>query len=266
MFFIYSLTLEDLSVKLHDFCRTKDTVTGMLDTVATAFIRREEGDRRAEKPYRTDIDAETETGYFLVRSDQKQDQIDVYLRKTELSVGRVWNSYETSCQKVMHFAVTEASLGLPTECTGKGVTLPTFSTAMESQQHADHMDALKARLVAQRQKVDAQIARRDGVAPETLLEFSDSEEDLISDSDFSESDYSEEITENPVQTLRRRVEFDTSNTEAELDILLRELSEVKMVTEGTLTCAGEYPIPQNSPIGFREEYYYGTTVNEHTFR
>ena len=179
-------------MKLYDFCRTKDGVNDLLDTVAKNFIRHEEGERRAESPYRDIPDDElTEEGYFLRHSDEKPDQIDVCVRKIQVAVGRVWNSYDVSCEKVMHFAVTEASLGLPIECTGKGVILQTFSTAKESQQQGDHLSALKERLVKQRARVDKQI----------IEEVDFQEVTVVS----QESDTDEEELENPIVRLKRRI-------------------------------------------------------------
>ena len=159
MFFIYSLQLDTLIVKLYDFCRTKDGVDELLDTVARNFIRRERGERHAESPYRDDLtDVITDEGYFLRHSADNLHQIDVYLRKTNVITGRVWNSYDVSCKKVMQFAVSEAALGLPIECTGRGVTRQTFSSSKEAKQQSVHFNLLKERLVQQREKVDNEIA------------------------------------------------------------------------------------------------------------
>jgi len=194
MFFIYSFSLDDLAVKLYDFCRTKDSISDLLDTIARNFIRHEEGERCAEAPYYDEVaeDQLTTDGYFLRHSSEKPNQIDVYLRKTQVTVGRVWNSYEVNCKKVMHFAVTEASLGLPIECTGKGVITQTFNTAMEAQQQVDHLAALKERLVEQRMKVDQQIKERDYQQDIVVPATPDSETD-------------DEELENPVIRLKRRI-------------------------------------------------------------
>jgi hypothetical protein len=227
MFFIYSLSLKDFTVKLYDFCRTKDGVNDLLDTVAKNFVRHEEGERRAESPYREIPDDEiTEEGYFLRHSDEKPDQIDVYVRKIQVAVGRVWNSYDVSCKKVMHFAVTEASLGLPIECTGKGVTVQTFSTAKESQQQGDHLSALKERLVKQRERVDKQInaevdlqevqdsdTDKEVVLQEVTVEdqYSDTDKEVVLQEVTVEDQYSdtdEEELENPIIRLKRMISFE----------------------------------------------------------
>lgn len=224
MFFIYSLNIEDYNIQLYDFCRTKDGITELLDTVARNFIRREEGERAAEAPYRDDItnDKLTDNGYFLRHSGEKPYQIDVYQRKTNVEVGRVWNSYEITCKKVMHFSVTEASLGLPIECTGKGVTTKTFNNAKESHEQADHINALKMRLVSQREKVDKQLV--DGYAifeikPKKTVEY----------------------TGNPLIRLRKMVEADSefASVNKLLDELINMPSDASIVRPPTPP-----PLPQ----------------------
>ena len=205
MFFIYSLSLEDSVVKLYDFCRTKDGVTDLLDTVARNFIRHEEGERRAESPYRDDTTDVTDEGYFLRHSADKPDQIDVYLRKTTVEVGRVWNSYDIHCVKIMLFSVTEAALGLPIECTGKGVTTQTFNSSKDAQHQVDHLDALKERLKSQRAKVDEQIKAREG---NDEWVYNDMPPLVKIDSD-SESDND---SGNPIVRLRERINAECAST------------------------------------------------------
>lgn len=193
MFFIYSLDLKDNSVKLYDFCRTKEGVTDLLNTVATNFIARECGERAAENAFRDDIPNEEieQDGYFLRHSAERPNQIDVYQRKTSVVKGYIMNSFDVTCECVSLFSVTEASLGLPIECTGKGVTTPTFNNAKEQHDQTDHIEALKQRLVAQREKVEQQIA--DDVYDYNLPPLCD------------DTDSESEEMENPKVVLRKRM-------------------------------------------------------------
>lgn len=159
MLFIYSINNKTYEVKLHDMCASEEKLSGLLETVAKNFITREEGERRAEAPFKDEIPDEqiVEDGYFLRHSSTKPNQIDVYLRKTNVNQGRVWNSYEVTCEKVLHFSVTEAGLELPIEKSNKGVLSPKFSNSLEAEQQSAHIAELKARLVSRRQKVDTDL-------------------------------------------------------------------------------------------------------------
>nr|QBK87497.1 MAG: hypothetical protein LCMAC201_04070 [Marseillevirus LCMAC201] len=212
MFFIYSLNLENLAVKLYDFCRTKDGISNLLDTVATNFICHEEGERRAESPYRDDLTDEhiTDEGYFLRHSSDAPNQIDVHFRKTIILPGRVWNSYDLVCKKVMQFSVTEASLGLPVECTGKGVITQTFSSAKEAQQQFDHLEELKLRLAPLKIKIAERIQA-------DRLKVENQQVDLPSDSDTDE-----EELENPISRLKKVM----LTTELQETAIVEKLMEV----------------------------------------
>ena len=192
MFFIYSLDIEKLTVKLYDFCRVKEGITDLLDTVARNFITREEGERVAEDPYRDNLTDEqiVKDGYFLRHSDKGPYVIDVYLRSTNIIPGTMWNSYEITCKKVMHFAVTEASMGLPIEYSGTTVKAPVFESSRSAQLQADHMEELKRRLASRRAQVD-------GVEKsEVIVETDDeSEEDEI-------------LRKPPIAVLKEKIDLD----------------------------------------------------------
>lgn len=196
MFFIYSLDLKDNSVKLYDFCHTKEGVTDLLNTVATNFIARECGERVAENAFRDDTPNEEieQDGYFLRHSAEHPNQIDVYQRKTSVNAGMFLTSVDVTCECVSLFSVTEASLGLPIECTGKGVTTPTFNNAKEQHDQTDHIEALKQRLVAQREKVEQQIAN-------DVYDY----HDLPPLCKITDSDSESEEMENPKVVLRKRM-------------------------------------------------------------
>lgn len=203
MFFVYSLNLENYNIRLYDFCRTKDGLADLLENAATNFILREEGERRSESPYRDDIEDKdiNQDGYFLRHSKDKANQIDVYQRKTQIIPGTIWDSYDVSCKKVMHFSVTEAALGLPIECTGKGVTTQTFSTSKEALEQNDHIAALKERLVSRREVVDRQIAES-----EVSSKSSESASSNSSESESEDSYDDSEDIQNPLVRLRNMIE------------------------------------------------------------
>jgi hypothetical protein len=126
MHLIYSLDLESHAVKVYDFCKSKDTVQELLRNCATNFVLIEEGERRSLKAFKDTVtdDQLTEDGYFLRSSTTKSNQIDVFHRKTKTSNGWTGRYAEVVIRKVMVFGVTDASLNLPIECSGKSVTRP----------------------------------------------------------------------------------------------------------------------------------------------
>ncbi|KKL53522.1 hypothetical protein LCGC14_2274600, partial [marine sediment metagenome] len=136
-------------------------------------------------------------------------QIDVYLRKTIVFPGRVWNSYDVTCKKVMHFSVTEAALGLPIECTGKGIIAQTFNSAKEAQQQSDHLQALKERLAPLKIKVTERIEEAE------RLQGAEKQVDELSPT-TDESDTDEEELENPIRRLKKRILLEKSPDGGEL--------------------------------------------------
>lgn len=196
MFFIYSLDIEKLTVKLYDFCRTKGDIDGLLDTVARNFITREEGERVAENPYRDNMTNEqiVKDGYFLRHSNKEQYVIDVYLRSTNIVPGTMWNSYEITCKKVMHFAVTEASMGLPIEYKENIVKKPVFENSHITQLQADHMEELKSRLVLQRAQIEDEMNNMKQVS-------------IINENE-DESEEDEILRKPPIAILKEKIDLD----------------------------------------------------------
>lgn len=144
MFFIYSIELETLKVKLYDFCKTKDAAKDLLRTCATNFVRVEHGDRRAAVAFKDMLlDEEvTEDGYFLRNSSTETDQINVYVRKTRMYNGWTGTFANVDVHQTMIFGLTEAAMGMPIEATGRGVTRPTFANEAQSVAHSSLLSEL----------------------------------------------------------------------------------------------------------------------------
>lgn len=128
MYLIYSLDLETLKPRIYDFCRSKDTVGTLLRNCATNFILIEHGERRAEGAFKDDVKDNdiAEDGYFLRLSTISPNQIDVFRRTTITQNGWTGRYVNVEVKRIMVFAVTEASLNLPIECSGRSTTKPQF--------------------------------------------------------------------------------------------------------------------------------------------
>jgi hypothetical protein len=191
MFFIYSINLNDLNIKLCECCQTMDGITNLLDVVATNFIRSEEGDRRAEKPFRDDTpdDLITGDGYFLRHSVKEDNRINVYIRKTTIIPGHLWNSVNIECQPIMDFAITEASLNPRSNYVG---------TTNGVFQNRAHLDELKKILEARKIKIDEDIKNYECTEGYKIIKIEQEESDIESDSDI-------DIQENPLISLQRRI-------------------------------------------------------------
>ena len=221
MFFIYSLQLHNSQVTLYDFCRTKDTTLDLLTTVATNFILKESGEKRAQSAFIDNVKESDimEDGYYL-RHSEKSHEINVYQRKTVICPGRMWNSYEVKFDHVMVFGVTEAALNMPIDFTGKGVTSPTFQSSLDCTNHTNHLSELKDRLKLQKQKVDAQIENTIQLNDYTEDEDESSEEEL--DLTGPTARLQKQIDENYMKNLYNQTPLDNRYL-SELDKILQEL-------------------------------------------
>ena len=155
MFFIYSLDLTTLQVKLHDCCNFESSVDTLLDTVAKNFIRVEEGEKKAEYPYKDDEKDENvkEDGYFLRHCKENPQRIFVHRRQSRLLPGTLWNSYEVKCEKVSLFGVT-FSKGVEPLPVAKQ---PSIKNTVATASPIGYLDQLKERLVLQKAKVESQM-------------------------------------------------------------------------------------------------------------
>lgn len=192
MLFIYCLDLETLEPTLCDYCSTVDTVDDLIDAAAVAMIRRESGERAAENAYRDDVeDRKIETDcYFLRHSKTHEHRIDVYQRKTVVSKGAVWNSFDVTVNKVAFFGFTKSSMILPTGSQ----RVPIFKSEEETRNQALHIEALKERLVSQRKQVDERIANDDQIIVQDDVYRS------VTSSD------SEEVSVNPFEAVRQKLQ------------------------------------------------------------
>ena len=132
MFVIYSL--EGEKVKLYDTCNTRKCVTELMRTCAINFIRRENGDAKAEDAFKDGVsDKEiTEDRYFLRHSVEIVDRINVFKRTTTVVPGAIYGkSAVVKYEKVMIFGVTESD----TEIIPEPIFSPTVikSVAQEQQ-------------------------------------------------------------------------------------------------------------------------------------
>lgn len=134
MYLVYSLDLKTLNIKVYDFCNSKNTVNSLLRNCATNFILIEEGERKSEKAFKDDVsdDQITEDGYFLRSSKEKLNEINVFKRKTHMQNGWTGKYATIHVDKVMVFGITETSLNLPIECSGRTTTKPTFDNEAQS--------------------------------------------------------------------------------------------------------------------------------------
>jgi hypothetical protein len=186
MLFIYSLELETLTLKLHDFCNYHKDAAEFLNNIAINFIKAECGDRKAENAFKDNVkDSEiTEDGYFLRHSDNTTNQIDVFLRKTTITHGWLGSSVSTKVTKVKYYSITEAALGLPIEKKTETAKKPSFETAKQAAVYDNLIAELKDKLMIRGQNntvadlnADAETLNIDttiAVSIEPLSERSDS--------------------------------------------------------------------------------------------
>ena len=146
MLFVYSLELETLTLKLHDFSSNHKEAADLLNRIAINFIRTECGDRRAEEAFKDNVkDSDiTEDGYFLRHSEETTNRIDVYHRKTFISTG-LWTSVKYEIKKVKFYSITEASMNMPIE-NSQPVRKPVFDNEKLVSLNDNLMKELKEKL------------------------------------------------------------------------------------------------------------------------
>ena len=170
IYFVYTLKADNQSVELLDYCNKESDIPVLLVKTAKKFIAHEDGQRRAEAPFYENESAPETDGHFLRKNGDHQ--IDVYRRTTELIPGTIWNSFNITCEKIMHFGVTSTDMDFSSL---------RIVTALPSERTSSHQDAhlaeLKTRLQSQLQKVNSQIEKQ----------YEDASEEEVSDSDY-ESD------------------------------------------------------------------------------
>ena len=82
----------------------------LLENCATNFIEEEHGSKRAKEAFKNkNVDINTlEDGYYLVKEDNNPFRINVYLKKTEVLSGYVYNSAQVTSKLVRYFYLLDA--------------------------------------------------------------------------------------------------------------------------------------------------------------
>ena len=172
MFFVYSLNLQTLSVNLYSSHDSKDQAELDLHDTVINFIRIEEGDKKAQDPFRDDIPDSNikEDGYFLRHSDTKNNVIDVFCKKTEIIPGNVWGvTVNTSINKVVTFSITEASINLPIVKPVTTSKKPILNNSKQSASYDNMIQELKE-ILSKRKLVESLPYKP--VKPSNLKKFS----------------------------------------------------------------------------------------------
>ena len=160
MFVIYGLNQDDLSLTVHGQCDSHVRAIKMLDEAAVNFIVQKEGTERAEHAYEDDTpDANIKDGFYLKKSKEYANRIDVYEKVTRIVPGTIWNGIETSIKKVKQFGISEYFAPESEEYTSPYV--PSYTSvntlgAVRHEEHGRHVELIEElrKVLSRRPKVD----------------------------------------------------------------------------------------------------------------
>lgn len=148
MYFIYSLDLETLTVKIHDSSNLKSTALDILNECAIHFIRTEHGEKRAEHAFKDQVkDTEIkEDGYFLRNSNESESIINVHKRTTNINAGTLWTSVTVENKHVIQYGITQAGVNLPIESSTGTIKRPITKSKLQNNLHDQLITELKSAL------------------------------------------------------------------------------------------------------------------------
>lgn len=148
MFFIYSIDPATLDLQIYDFARSNDSIETLLRNAAVAFVRNEEGEKKAETAFKTDIpdDKLDVVGYFLRQSKSTPLEIELWHRAVTITSGWTGQRVSVKCEKKRLFRVVESNINLPTEVVGFSQTRPTFKSNQSMSLNDKLITELKEKL------------------------------------------------------------------------------------------------------------------------